>query len=176
MASASWDYMATKNYLSVYPSRCWEDINICNAKWWQWITRLINKIETTVMVSCLFPHLSSNILFFSHACPSSVGYFIVFSLLSVIPSVPRRTALFMTLLVPSLLLGYRPTHSCTVWIVSCWNAWSISVLRFFVGVSSPYMYSMAQFINWALIFMNAVPCSGFVIWSDSSLQLGSPQS
>ena len=26
------------------------------------------------MVSCLFPHLSSNILLCSHSCPSSVGY------------------------------------------------------------------------------------------------------
>ena len=64
-------------------SECWEDINIGNSKRWQWITILINKIETTVMVSCLFPRCSSNILLCSHACPSSVGSFILFSFLSV---------------------------------------------------------------------------------------------
>ena len=102
-------------------------------------------------------------------------HFIVFACLSVfrwlfycvlVPirllSIPRRTPLFTTLLVPSLLLGYWPTYSCTVWIASWWYALSISVLRFFVGDYSPSMYSRAQFINWALIFLNCVPCSGFV--------------
>ena len=53
-------------------------------------------------------------------------HFIVFACLSVfrqlfycvlipvrLPSIPRRTPLFTTLLVPSLLLGYRPTEATT---------------------------------------------------------------
>ena len=76
--------------------------------------------------------------------------------------VPLRTALFTTLVSPSLLLGYRPTHSCTVWVVYCWDACQITVLCSFSGASSPSMYSLAQIINWDLIFLNVVPCSGFV--------------
>ena len=68
---------------AIWESFCWEDINIRNAKQWKWITRLTNKSENTVMVSCLFPHRSSNILLCSHAYSSSVGSFIVFSFLSV---------------------------------------------------------------------------------------------
>ena len=111
--------------------------------------------------------------------------FIVFACLSVfrrffycvlipvcLPSIPRRIPLFTTLLVPSLLLGYRQTHSCNVWIAYCWDAWSINVLCYFVGYSSPSMYSMAQFINWALIFLNSVPCSGFVSTSAHIIPAG----
>ena len=45
-----------------------------SAKRWQCITRLINKSETTVMVSRLIPHRSSNILLCSYFFPSSVNY------------------------------------------------------------------------------------------------------
>ena len=96
---------------------------IRNAKRWQWITRLINKSETTVMVSCLFPHRSLNILLCLYSCPSSVGYFIVFVFLSVfrrffccvlipvrLPSIPRIILLLTTLLVPSLIVGCCPTY------------------------------------------------------------------
>ena len=78
-----------------------------------------------------------------------------------LPSIPRIILLLTSFLVPILIVGYRPTHSCTVWIASCWDVWSISVLCFFVVDSSSSLYSMAQFINWALIFLNYVPCSVF---------------
>ena len=77
-------------------------------------------------------------------------------------SILRIILLLTSFLVPSLIARYHPTHSCTVWIASCWDSWSISVLRLFVVYSSSSLYSMAQFINWALIFLNSVPCSGFV--------------
>ena len=106
---------------------------------------------------------------------SLLKHFIVFACLSVfrrffycvlipvrLPSIPCIIPLLKTFLVSILILGYRPTHSCTVWIAYFWDAWSINILCFFVGYSSPSMYSMAQFINWALIFLNSVPCSGFV--------------
>ena len=79
-----------------------------------------------------------------------------------LPSIPRIILLLTSFLVPSLIVGYRPTHSYTVWIASCWEVWSIGVLRFFVVDSSWSLYSMAQFVNWALIFLNSVPCNGFV--------------
>ena len=101
--------------------------------------------------------------------------FIVFVFLSVfrwffycvlipvrLPSIPCIILLLTNFLVPSLIVGYLPTHSCTVWIASCWDVWSISVLSFFVEDYSSSIYSMAQFINWELIFLNSVPCSGFV--------------
>ena len=69
-----------------------EKTQLRSAKRWQCITRLINKSETTVMVSCLIPHRSSNILLCSYfspssvnsstcsyTCPSSVDSFTVFS-------------------------------------------------------------------------------------------------
>ena len=128
------------------------------------------------MVSRLIPHRSSNILLCSYFCPSSINSFTVFSLLPVfrrvfhrvlipvrLPSIPRMILLLTTVLVPSLIVGYRPTHSYTVWITSCWDVWLISVLRFFFGDSSLSIHSMEQFINWALIFLKSIPCSGFVI-------------
>ena len=50
-----------------------EKTQLRSAKRWQCITRLINKSETTVMVSYLIPHRSSNILLCSYFCPSSVN-------------------------------------------------------------------------------------------------------
>ena len=38
-----------------------EKTQLCSAKRWQCITILINKSDTTVMVSCLIPHRSTNI-------------------------------------------------------------------------------------------------------------------
>ena len=111
--------------------------------------------------------------FIVFACLSVFRWFFYFVLIPVrLLWIPRRIPLFTTLLVPSLLPGYHQTHSCTVWIASFWHAWSISVLRFFVIDSSPSMYSMAQFINWALIFLNYVPCSGFVSTSTQITSAG----
>ena len=74
------------------------------------------------MVSCLSPHWSLNILLCSYSYLSSVGYFIVFIFLFLfrgffccvlipvcLPSIPRIIPLLTTLLVPSLIVGYRPT-------------------------------------------------------------------
>ena len=99
-----------------------EKTQIRSAKRWKWITTLINKSETTVMVSHLIPHRSSNILLCSYFCPPSVNYFIVFVFLSIfrwlfycvlipvrLPSIPHIILLLKTFLVPSLIVGYRPT-------------------------------------------------------------------
>ena len=58
-------------YLHVYHID--EKTQLRSAKRWKCITRLINKSETTVMVSCLIPHRSLNILLCSYFCPSSVN-------------------------------------------------------------------------------------------------------
>ena len=100
-----------------------EKTQLLCAKRWQCITRLINKSETTVMVSRLIPHRSSNILlclYFcpsyvdcllcSYSCPSSVDSYCV--LIPVrLSSNPRIVLLLTTFLVPSLIVGYLPTPS-----------------------------------------------------------------
>ena len=98
-----------------------EKTQVCSANRLQCITRLINKSETIVMVSCLIPHRSSKILLCSYSCPSfvdsllcsyscpsSVDSYCV--LLTVhLPSIPRIVRLLTTFLVPSLIVGYLPT-------------------------------------------------------------------
>ena len=77
------------------------------------------------MVSRLIPHRSSNILLCSYFCPSSVdsllcSYSCPSSVNSYcvlipvcLPSIPRIVLLLMTFLVPSLIVGYRPTGVIT---------------------------------------------------------------
>ena len=102
-----------------------EKTQLRSAKQWQFVTRLINKNETTVMVSGLIPHRSSNIhcvrisvrplsilqrvripvrlplilLLCSHSRPSSVRLLLI----------PRIILLLTSFLVPSLIVGYRST-------------------------------------------------------------------